>query len=362
MKKTICTDLRWIDCSGIGTYIKGLMPGLITALGDVRIVGMGPIERLREFPWSGAAHVELIDCAAKRYSLSEQIVLPRVIPPDTDLFFSPHYPIPLFYRGRLAVTVHDLSHLVVPEIAGNSLKRLYAKTMMRNVRRRAALILTVSEFSRSELMRHTSGSRSDNIVTVHEGVSAEWFAIERTPLPEQPYIVYVGNVKPYKNVGRLVEGFLQVMERIPHKLLIIGQYKGLITGESDGFFARARTAGERIRFTGHVSQKQLMTYVAGADALVLPSLYEGFGFPPLEAMAAGVPALVARAASMPEICGDAVLYCDPLSVHDIAEKLVTVVSDEAVRSRLIQFGREQASKYTWEACAEQTARAIRAVL
>lgn len=332
MTKTLCIDLRWINCSGIGTYIKGLMPGLIAGLGDVRIVGIGPKDRLQEFPWSGCSHVELIDCDVSRYSVAEQVVLPLAISRDTDLFFSPHYPIPLLYRGRFAVTVHDLSHVVVTEIASNLIKRTYAKTMLRNVRQRASLILTVSNFSKKELLRRTRGSRADNIVTVYEGVSDEWYdAAQSTSPHDRPYLVYVGNIKPYKNVSRLVEAFLSVMHVIPQDLLIVGQHEGLITGEVDGFFARARSAGNRIQFTGHVSQDQLLAFVGNAEALVMPSLYEGFGFPPLEAMAAGVPTLVSRAASLPEVCGDASLYCDPLSVEGIGAGIVSIVTDKTLR-------------------------------
>jgi glycosyltransferase involved in cell wall biosynthesis len=362
MVKTLTADLRWIDCSGIGTYIKGIMPGLISAFRDLRIVGLGYQRRLQEFPWAHASHVELVECGAPRYSLAEQALLPLAIPRATALLFSPHYPVPLLYRGRLVVTVHDLSHLVVPEIKNHFLKRTYANVMLRNVRKHASLILTVSEFSKSELLRCTRGPRTDNIVTIHEGISGEWFSARPKDIREHPYIVYVGNVKPYKNVSRLVESFLQVMDRIPHNLLIVGQHEGLVTGESNGFFARARCGGERIRFTGHIPQEDLVALVAGADALVMPSLYEGFGFPPLEAMAAGVPTLVSRAASLPEVCGDASLYCDPLNAEDIAEKLQSIVTDQELRNRLVWAGRQQASKYSWNACAQQTADALRSVL
>jgi glycosyltransferase involved in cell wall biosynthesis len=363
MKRKLCIDLRWIDCSGIGTYIKGLMPGLSAVLSDVDIVGLGSMERLSGFSWAHARNFSVVDCRAGRYSMAEQFVLPLAIPRDTDLFFSPHYPIPLLYRGRFAVTVHDLSHVVVPEIADNLVKRAYAKTMLRNVRLRASLILTVSNFSKKELLRCTRGSRADNIVTVYEGVSDEWYDAAQSDRPhDRPYLVYVGNIKPYKNVSRLVEAFLSVMGAVPHDLVIVGQHDGLITGESEGFFARARSAGNRIQFTGQVSQDQLLAFVGNADALVMPSLYEGFGFPPLEAMAAGVPTLVSRAASLPEVCGDATLYCDPLSVEGIGAGIVSILTDEALRRRLICAGKEQARKYSWGLCAQQTASAIRTIL
>ena len=359
----ISIDLRWIDSSGIGTYIKGLMPGLVDAFRDVRIAAIGSRRRLKEFSWASASHVEIIDCNVARYSPAEQVILPLKIPRHTDLFFSPHYPIPLLYRGRIAVTVHDLSHLVVPEIAQNAVKRAYAATVMGHVRRRASLILTVSDFSKSELLRCTRGPRTDNIVTIHEGVSEEWFSAPSLPRPRRgPYMVYVGNVKPYKNVSRLVEAFMGAMDAIPHDLLIIGKYEGLITGESEALFERAKSAGSRIQFTGPVSQIELLALVANADALALPSLYEGFGFPPLEAMAAGVPTLVARSGSLPEICGNAALYCEPMDVYDIIRGIISILTEAELRGRLISAGREQVRKYSWATCAQRTADAMRALL
>jgi glycosyltransferase involved in cell wall biosynthesis len=359
MTKNLCIDLRWIDSSGVGIYIKGIMPGIVSALGDTSIVGVGDPSRLQEFSWSRAANVRLIDCRAGRYSLAEQIQLPLAIPRNTDLFFSPYYTIPLLYRGRLAVTVHDLSHRVVPEIIGNTKKRLYAKAMFSTLRRRASLIFTVSSFSKDELIRLTNGERTDNIVPIHLGVDPEWCGAANLPVVRSGlYVVVVGNVKPYKNIGRLVEAFLKIMDRIPHDLVIVGQKDGLITGESPEFFKQARSAGERIQMTGLVAHEDLLSLVGHAQALIMPSLYEGFGLPPLEAMAAGVPVAVANAASLPEVCGTAALYFDPLDVNDIAAKLLLLASDQELSTRLRRDGLEQSKQFQWENCAKKTAEAL----
>lgn len=358
--KTLCIDLRWVDSSGVGMYIKGIMPGVVEALGDVSIVGLGNRSRLEEFAWSRAANVRLIDCNAGRYSLAEQIQLPIRIPSDIDLFFSPYYTIPLLYRGRLAVTVHDMSHLVVEEIVGNPKKRIYAQTMFRALRRRASVIFTVSEFSKSELLRLTTGPRKDNIVPTHLGISNEWYGAAELPsVRSRPYLVCVGNVKPYKNLGRLVKAFLKVRDKIPHDLVIIGQSEGLITGESAEFFDQVRAAAERIHLAGFVSHDELLSLVGHATALVMPSLYEGFGLPPLEAMAAGVPVAVARSASLPEVCGDAALYFEPLEVQDIADKLVAITSDIALQQRLKEQGFARSRLFTWDSCSRQTANILR---
>lgn len=362
-RKILCIDMRWIDASGVGMYIKGIMPGIIDGLSDVSIIGIGDSARLQEFPWAQAENVQIVDCRAKRYSLQEQLQLPLAIPSHTDLFFSPYYTIPLLYRGQIAVTVHDMSHRAVPEITGNPRKRLYAQLMFRELRRRALIIFTVSEFSKSELLRFTQGSRTDNIFPIHLGVLPEWYRAAELPLVRtQPYFVCVGNVKPYKNLNRLVDAFLGIKSRIPHDLVIVGQSEGLITGESTEFFKKIEANRDRIHLTGFVAHKELLSLVAHAQALVMPSLYEGFGLPPLEAMAAGVPAVVSRAASLPEVCGDAALYFDPLQVQDMADKLLRIVSDTSLQRTLKEKGRERSLQFKWSSCAELTSAKLRECL
>jgi glycosyltransferase involved in cell wall biosynthesis len=362
-RRTLAIDLRWIDSSGVGVYIKGIMPGIVESLSDRSIVGIGDLSRLEEFAWSRAPNVRLVSCRAGRYSLAEQIQLPLAIPGSADLFFSPYYSIPLLYRGPLVVTVHDMSHLIVPEIAGDFKKRLYAQTMFRALRKRASVIFTVSNFSKSELLRLTTGPREDNIIPTHLGISAEWYGAAQLPrIHHRPYFIYVGNIKPYKNLGRLVEAFLKIKDRVSQDLVIVGQSEGLITGESAEFFERVRGSGERIRLTGFISHQELLSLVGHAHALIMPSLYEGFGLPPIEAMAAGVPVAVAYAASLPEVCGDAALYFDPLSIDDIALKLVEIASDLELRSDLRKRGLDRSRLFSWDQCSTKTAEGLCAAL
>jgi glycosyltransferase involved in cell wall biosynthesis len=279
------------------------------------------------------------------------------------LFFSPYYTIPLFYRGRLAVTVHDMSHLLVKELIKDVRKRIYANIMFKAIRRRASLIFTVSDFTKSELLRLTQGARHDNILPTHLGVGPEWYsAVELPAIRAGRYFVAVGNVKPYKNFGRLVEAFLTVSERFPHDLIIVGQHDGLITGESNKFFESIRNSAGRVHLTGYVSFSELKSLVGHAEALVMPSLYEGFGLPPLEAMAAGVPVVTSTSASLPEICGDAALYFDALNVDDIANKLLAVASNPETRDERRKKGLERSRLFTWESCSIATAEALRSYL
>src|ERR1700761_2990182 len=115
-RRKLSIDLRWIDASGVGVYIKSIMPGIVEHFRDHSIVGIGTQSRISQFSWASEQHFKCVLCDAPRYSISEQIKLPLTIPRDTDLFFSPYYTFPVFYPGPIAVTVHDMSHLVVNEI------------------------------------------------------------------------------------------------------------------------------------------------------------------------------------------------------------------------------------------------------
>jgi glycosyltransferase involved in cell wall biosynthesis len=344
-------------------YIKGILPGIVERLKHMMIVGLGDRSRLGDFEWSQAENVRLVDCRAARYSVAEQIQLVRAIPHGVDLFFSPYYTIPLLYRGRLAVTVHDMSHLVLPEIVSDMKKRIYARIMYRALRKRASAVFAVSNFTKSELLRLSDSGAGDNVIVTPLGVAPEWYeASKADAVRRRPYFICVGNVKPHKNIGRLVDAYLQIKDRVPHDLILAGQADGMITGETPQFLERVRAAGPRVHMTGFVSDRELLSLVGHADALVMPSLYEGFGLPPLEAMAAGVPVLAARAASMPEVCGEAALYFDPRNVEDIAESLVRIASNPDLGEKMRESGRQRSRQFTWESCAKLTAGALETCL
>jgi glycosyltransferase involved in cell wall biosynthesis len=231
------------------------------------------------------------------------------------------------FRGRLVVTVHDAYYLQ-PEArrAVRLDKWLYLRAMYAAVARRADSIVCVSAFTADELATRLGIGR--NSVVIHNGIDPEWLTPVVGPRPHAaPYALFVGNARPHKNLGRLLEAFARVPA--PYELVVVGR-----------LFDQP-AAGPRVRFAGSVDHDTLRAFYAHAAALVVPSLYEGFGLPPLEAMASGIPALVARAASLPEICGDAALYCDPRDVGDIAGSSSRILDDEPLRERLVSEGRER---------------------
>jgi glycosyltransferase involved in cell wall biosynthesis len=357
----ISIDLRMFCSSGIGTYLRNLVPLIVKGCSTAQFSLLGKTEEISGYDWGPSGKATLIDCRTPIYSAIEQLDLARKIPQDTALFWSPHYNIPLLYRGRLLVTVHDVFHLAMPQYTGGLHKQLYAKAMFAAIRYKAEAVLTVSEFTKSELLR-LGGQQEQNIRAIHCGVDASWFRARRGPRPHnRPYLLYVGNVKPHKNLATLVQAFKSIKDRIPQDLLIVGGTERLITKDETIAIAAADSGG-RVHFTGYVEDDLLRRYFSYADALVWPSLYEGFGLPPLEAMACGCPVLVSNVASLPEVCGDAALYCDPYNAKDIADKILLLINNRSLRENLRGKGKKHAKRFTWDRCAEQTVDAIDRVL
>jgi glycosyltransferase involved in cell wall biosynthesis len=268
---------------------------------------------------------------------------------SASLLWVPHYNIPLGWRGRLFVTIHDVAHLALPEFRGNFVKRSYAEILMRHIRRRAIGIAFDSEFTRQEFDRLVGPPRGRSSV-IPLGVDPVWLLATSDKPASRPYLIFLGNIKPNKNLVRLLEAFGRLVDQIPHDLVLVGQRDGFLSGD-DRAVEFAAKLGERVRFTNKVADEEVRQYVAGADLLVMPSIYEGFGLPVLEAMACGCPVLASRVASLPEVGGDAVAYCDPYDVSDIAQNMGSLLSDPSKRLEMSRLGRLQARRFDWDIVA-----------
>ena len=358
MKITI--DVRKLHDSGVGTYIQNIIPNIIAQLPDQNFTLLGHQAELTPY-FNGHNNLTLIDYHTRPYSLREQIDILPLIPSDTDLLWVPFINIPVIYRGKLLVTVYDVNFLALPQFLSFT-QRIYAKLIFAAIRRKADHVLCISEFSKREFMRLVPG-KSDNVSAILLGTPPQWFEpIQTLACPQpQPFFLFVGNVKPHKNLVRLLQAFAQIADQIPHNLVIVGKKEGFIIGDNQAL-AYPSSLEERILFTGYIDDVQLRQYYAHATALAFPSLYEGFGLPALEAMACHCPVLTSNITALPEVCGDAALYCDPYAVEDIAQKLVQLASDEGLRQVLITKGNEQAAALTFDTCADQTTRVIRQLL
>jgi glycosyltransferase involved in cell wall biosynthesis len=356
--RTLVTiDARMLQASGIGTCLRSLLPRVFSRLPDVRFCLLGDISALREQSFGGDPRVELRAFSVGVYSALEQPGLTARIPRDTRLFWAPHINLPLLSPGKLLVTVHDAFYLNPPPEAVPRLdKRLYLGLLMRALPRRADAVLCVSDFTRRELLARLGPFRSP-VHTVLNGVEPSWFEPPRCHAPQaKPYLLYVGNLKPHKNVPRMLAAFERIAADVPHDFILIGGGANTFSRQLPPHIA------PRVRFLGATSNEVLRCHVAHASGLVLASLYEGFGLPPVEAMALGVPVLVSRAASLPEVCADAALYCDPLDENDIAHGLRTLLGDEALRARLRERGPARARELDWEQSADRVSEVIAGLL
>ena len=348
-KARVVIDARMLDTAGIGTYLTETLPRVIARLSPTPVTVLGDANRLDALLRHGLT-VDIAEWSAPIYTLREQLEARRKIPPDTVLYWAPHFNIPLSWQGALAVTVHDVAHLALRQ---SSVARSgYARLMFAAVRRRASVVLCDSHFTEREL--HTRVGLPQRTVVCHLGVAERWFQLARPAKTGIPYFLYVGNVKPHKNLARLLEAFACAAPRIPHHLVIAGRREGMRTVDSSSAVA-AESLGDRVAFTGYLTPAQLEERVRACDALVLPSLYEGFGLPPLEALACGRAIAVSDAGSLPEVCGDEAEYFDACNVADMARALERIATRPPDTAAVVERRRAWARRFDWETCADVVA-------
>jgi glycosyltransferase involved in cell wall biosynthesis len=340
-------DARMLGYSGIGAYLTNVLPGVLSrcaALDPSVIVLPGRSPSIDAVPPRS-----LVTWNAKPLTLEELSKPP--VPRGTILWWAPHFNVPLRCSAPLIVTLHDLLPLVDPRTS--PIRKAAVKTWLTRIRSKALRVICVSEFTR----RHATeiaGINAKITSVIPLGVRV---APCRSTASEAPYLLVVGLLKPHKNLGALARAFERIASRIPHRLVIVGKQQGLRDVDRDALSAMARL-GPRVEFHEHVSDQLLWNLLCGADMLVQPSLFEGFGLPPLEAMSAGTPVLAARAGALPEVCGDAAWYCDPTSEDDIAAQILELAGNPALRSRLGAAGRRRAAEFSWARCADSTADVI----
>jgi glycosyltransferase involved in cell wall biosynthesis len=272
------------------------------------------------------------------------------------LFHAPHYVLPPLVRCRSVVTIHDCIHLMFPQYLPNRLALRYAHTSIAMAARRATRILTVSESSKRDILRFVDVE--PNKIDVIYNAYDERFGLEpreedvvrvreRYQLHDE-FVLYAGIVKPHKNLERLIEAFHLLHQRgLDHlKLVMIGddisKYAGLRRA------VHTHQLHKYVRFLGYLPEETLAVLYRLAGVFVFPSLYEGFGLPPLEAMASGTPVVTSNVSSLPEVAGDAAVLVDPLDPSAIADGIYRVLTDERLRRDLRRKGLARAAQFSWE--------------
>ncbi len=292
----------------------------------------------------------------------------RVKQAAVDVLWSPGYTAPFYSPCPQAVSILDVQYKQHPEDL-NFATRWATHWFVKMAGKRADLILTLSEFSKREIIKFY-GVPEERIFVSHCGVHPDFAhpysmgdrqKFLSTIMPDQdPYVLCVANSYPHKNLHLLINAFGKLVREIPHRLVLIGQPR---RGEVLVKKAMAQLPKGRVIRLNHFYKPELVWFFQGADLFVFPSLYEGFGLPPLEAMMAGVPVVTTRMASIPEICGDCVFYFDASSSDDLANKIRHTLSlDSDTKHQLVERARKRASAFSWQTTAEKIIRCFRMMI
>ncbi len=323
----ILVDTRWIAPHGIGRFAAEVL----NRLPDFEPLPPGPAKlSLRDPFW--LSHI-----------------ISRLRP---QVYFSPGFNPPLRSSVPFIFTIHDLIHLDIPEEC-SAIKRLYYRWIVRPAAGRAFRVLTVSDYSRRRIMEWADVPE-DRVVVVGNGVLSGFELEGSRHTRDKPYLLFVGNAKPHKNLRRLLEAYARSGRSGDVGLVLCAPQEP----------ATLRWVSElglqgKVHVTGTLSDKELQAHYRGALALLFPSLSEGFGLPALEAMACGTPVLSSAITSLPEVVGDAAWIVDPCQIDSITAGIQRLVDEGDLREELIRRGLARARLFSWEKTAEIVRRVIR---
>lgn len=360
-------DARMLTYSGIGTYLRGLLSKLLSLPGEEQYLLFGKLKEIKRYLKEGK--VRAVSWDSGPYNLFSLWLNP-VIRRGFDLFHCPHYNLPFKIDKPCVVTIHDLIHFVRSDLLTNNIAHLYASWLLPRVVLKAWHIITVSEYSRQDIIRYLK-VRENRISKIYHGVGEEFHPIPvknvesfraSHGLPAR-FILFVGLLKPHKNIVKLIKAFSLVLHK--HKdeeicLLLVGRRDERYSDLSK--ILRQKEFTRNVIHISQISYEDLPFLYNAAEILVLPSLYEGFGLPALEAMACGTPVVCSNATSLPEVVGDAAFMVDPHSAESIGYGIEKVLTDSLLRTTLRQNGLKRASLFQWQDAALKTLALYRKIV
>lgn len=355
-----CRMARW---SGVGRYTRGLVAALARR-DDIAPVVVCHARDAASLTMGANAEVFSADLAP--FSPMGSIELARIVrAARVDLTHCLHFPTPAPVRGPLVVTVHDLIPLVVEDVMPSAVRKAIFRAAVARALRAADAVVVPSAHTAADLERVFPG-RARAVEVVAHGVD-DFVKGPLAPLPANiashagtRFVLAMGSTRPHKGVPVLLEAFARIAEKDPsiHLLLVGPEPAGYLAA----FAATTPLPLDRVAFTGALEDDVLRALYALATVFVSPSLYEGFGFPPLEAMVSGTPAIVTSAASLPEVVGDAALIVAPGDADVLVSAMSSLLSDASLAASLAEKGRARAMGMTWSDTAEKTARVYERVL
>jgi glycosyltransferase involved in cell wall biosynthesis len=353
----IAIDARKLRDYGIGTYVRNLLRHLSRLDSETEYVLLCRVADAALAEELGGNFRTIVE-PARPYSVSEQLRIPLDLRRERiDLFHAPHYVLPPLVPCKTVVTIHECIHLRFPQYLPNRLAYGYARSALWIATHRSNRVLTVSDASKRDILRYfrIPEKKIDviyNAIDERYGITPTAEEVARVQERYQlnaPYVLYAGNIKPHKNLERLIEAF-HMLRQDPD----LAHVKLLIIGDEISKYATLRRAVHKyklhkhVRFFGFVPDKTLAVLYRLARVFVFPSLYEGFGLPPLEAMASGTPVITSDVSSLPEVVGDAALLIDPLDTNAIAEAIRRVLMDSALHAELREKGLRRVHEFSWD--------------
>lgn len=367
MKKTIGIDARLYGeyvSRGIGRYIREIVDGILAVDRENEYVIFLSGDNYHKFePYY--PNVKKILVTSRWYSLKEQFEVAHLVRKHKiDLMHFPHFNVPFFCTTPFIVTIHDLILTKFPTKRASTLspflyyfKNIFYKIIIKRAVKRAKKIIAVSKFTKNDIVEQFNAS-SEKIKTIYEGVSVTIEGGKKGDNDDKlsynfskPYLLYVGSAYPHKNLELLVKVFSKIKEKRRDLSLVI-------VGREDYFLKRLKEfvgeEGVEVFFPGFVPDEDLSILYREATAFVYPSLYEGFGLPPLEAMLHSCPVVSSDASCLPEVLEDSACFYSSRDPKDLEEKVIKILDDHILRDDLTRKGREQVKKYSWETAVKKT--------
>lgn len=360
MKIGIDARLYGTKHRGLGRYVQKLVDGIVKADKQNQYIIFLTSENFDSFN-SESKRFKKVLLNARWYSFKEQYLAPHIIKKErVDLVHFPHFNVPLTYNQKFIVTIHDLIIKHFPDSRATNLPdwkyRLKLKgfdRVLNHAIQKSEKIIVPSNFVKNDVIGNFQVSE-DKIEVIYEGyfleTSHQTTDISRFNI-DKPFLLYVGAAYPHKNLEKLIKVFKTLNKKNEYQLVLVG--------DVDTFYQRVqKEVGEDkdIIFTGYVSESELVTLYQQATLYAFPSLYEGFGLPPIEAQAHKVPVVSSNRSSLPEVLKDSAVYFDPEDEKEIFEKIRSVLIDENFRQELINLGLENIKRFSWEKMVEETLR------
>ncbi len=355
----IALDARKYHDFGIGTYIQHLIREYASMQHSRDfLLFIAPEEaKTVVFPEG----VKTVIAPYRKYSLGEILSFGRQInDTNVSVFHSPHYTLPIGLKSKSIVTIHDLIHLRFPQFF-SMVQRSYSYGMIWHAIHDSCFIITDSEFTKLDILR-SFRVREEKIIPIHLGVSEQFHQKAAPSLVEDfkskfklkyPYILFVGNAKPHKGLDVLLRAFKEVVTLFPEvDLVFAGGTPN--SDKSIQVLMNSSNLAKKVKSLGRISTEELILAYQGAEMFILPSLYEGFGLPALEAMASGIPVIVSDAGSLPEVVGNAAIICESGNHGMFAEAIMNLLRNPILKSEMIERGKNHSAGFSWRSTAQKT--------